>query len=345
MEIKPETDIKKQIQQMFILGMDGTNLYDNKNLVEALHEGLGGVIFFTQNIQTISQFKELISNIKKEAKTSSIYSPLLSIDQEGGRVERTENIFNGKKYLSAKFAAEKGTSFLQNQTEQIAQLLKDFGINLNFAPCLDVNTNPNNPIIGERAFSNNTDEVIKYGNIVAQTYLKNDIIPCSKHFPGHGDANADSHKTLPVIDLPFEEMEKHHIKPFKEVPVPMIMVAHLYCKAFDNEEIPSSLSPNIINYLRKGLNYDGLIITDDMVMEGVKTSVKENTELNIDSQTNAAMKTIKAGANILLYRNSYDETIKIINNLVRLSKQDDKLLQNIQISYKKIIEFKSKYLK
>lgn len=327
---KETVNLKSKIYQMFILGLDGTDLNTNPNLVSALKDGLGGVIFFTQNIKTTQQFKELINNIKSK----SLITPFLSIDQEGGRVERTENIFGGKKYLSAKFAGQRGSDFLAKQTEEISLLLKDFGINLNFAPCLDVNTNPDNPIIGERAFSNNTDEVIKFGNIVVQTYLKNGIMPCTKHFPGHGDANVDSHIALPKIDLSIEEMEKYHIKPFKEVDSPMVMVAHMHCSAFDKEEIPSSLSKNVIGHLREKLSYQGLVITDDMVMGGV---------LGLDA-TQACLKAIKAGVNILLYRNSYNETIQIIENLVKLSENDEELARNIDASFEKIIETKKNYL-
>lgn len=339
-------NIREKLYQMFILGLEGEELAQNINLIKALHNGLGGVIFFTQNIKTNEQFKRLIGDIKKESKIH----PFLSIDQEGGRVERTENIFrgkcnlapcetsspvvDGKKFLSAKFAAEKGETFLREQTEQISNLLKDFGINLNFAPVLDVNTNPNNPIIGERAFSNDTDEVIKFGKIVVETYLKNGIIPCTKHFPGHGDANVDSHIALPNIDLSLEEMEKNHIRPFKEVDSPMIMVAHLYCSAFDKEITPSSLSKNVIGYLRKNLNYKGLVITDDMVMGGV---------LGVDTVT-ACSKAIKAGVNILLYRNSFDETIQIIEDLTRLAESDEELRNNINESFEKIIELKAKWV-
>lgn len=322
--------LKKKLYQMFILGLEGESLSDNPNLIKALNEGLGGVIFFTQNIKTSEQFKKLITDIRKE----SAISPFLSIDQEGGRVERTENLFGGKKYLSAKFAAEKGYNFLKEQTGQISRELKSFGINLNFAPVLDVNTNPDNPIIGERAFSNNADEVIKCGKIVVDTYLENGIIPCTKHFPGHGDANVDSHISLPKIDLPLEEMEKIHIKPFKEVSSPMTMVAHLHCKAFDNEEIPSSLSKNVVDYLKNNLNFKGLIITDDMIMGGVTTA---------RNATETALLAIKAGINLLLYRNSYDETIKIIEELVLMAQNDKELLDNINQSYEKIIDFKNKF--
>lgn len=323
--------IKEKLYQLFILGLEGGELKGNPNLIKALNEGLGGVIFFTQNIETVSQFKNLIQDIKKEA----IIEPFLSIDQEGGRVERTENIHNGKKYLSAKFSAEKGEQFLKEQTEQIARELKDFGINLNFAPCLDVNTNPNNPIIGERAFSKDVDEVTKFGKIVVDTYLKNGIMPCTKHFPGHGDASVDSHVALPSMNLTIEEIEKYHVTPFKEVDSPMVMVAHLHVPAFDEAELPSSLSENIVKkYLIEKLDYKGLIITDDMVMGGV-------TKIGA---TQACEKAIKAGVNILLYRNSFDETIAIIENLAKLAENDDILRENIEISYDKIIKSKQCFI-
>lgn len=328
-DIYMKNQIKNKLYQMFILGLNGENLHSNPNLVNALKQNISGVIFFTQNIKTPKQFKKLIENIKGKAQTL----PFLSIDQEGGRVERTENIFGGKKYLSAKYAAEKGEEFLKEQTNQISYLLKEFGINLNFAPVLDVNTNPNNPIIGERAFSDSPDTVIKCGKLVVDTYLKNGIIPCTKHFPGHGDASVDSHISLPKIDLPLEEMEEIHIKPFKKVESPMIMVAHLHCSAFDEEEIPSSLSKNVISYLRNKINYDGLIITDDMVMGGV---------LRLDG-TQACIKAIKAGINILLYRNSDDKTIQIIENIAELALNDSELSTKIEESYNRITAFKTRF--
>lgn len=322
-------DIKQKLYQIFILGLEGGDLKDNPNLVEALRQGLGGVIFFTQNIKTEEQLKQLIKDIKKEAGTP----PFLSIDQEGGRVERTENLYKGEKhFLSGSKCKEKGQEYTKEQTEQISCLLKDLGLNLNFAPVLDVNTNPDNPIIGERAFSNNTDEVIKFGKVVVKTYLENGIIPCTKHFPGHGDASVDSHIALPKIDLPLEEMEKIHIRPFKEVTSPMVMVAHMHCTCFDKDEIPTSLSKNAIDYLRKNLNFKGLIITDDMIMGG------------LDNQNNPAAKAVKAGANLLLYRNSTNETIKIIENLAELAKTDEELENKINESYEKILKFKNKYL-
>ena len=313
--------MKKKLYQMFILGTDG-GAYK-----KALSEGLGGVIFFTKDIQSTEQFRKLV----KKCKDLASIPPFLSIDQEGGRVERTENIHNGKKYLSAKFAFEKGEEFLKTQTEEISKELKSYGLNLNFSPCIDVNTNPNNPIIGERAFSDNPDEVIRAEKIVSKTYLDNGIIPCVKHFPGHGDANSDSHKTLPLIDLPIKEMENTHIKPFKACAktAKMVMVAHLHCTYFEKEEIPTSLSKNAISYLRNNLGFDGIVISDDMIMKGVaKFGVQEAIEMGI-----------RAGINMFIYRDS--TPIEAIEKIAQRAQNDSELAQKIVESYEKIIKLKS----
>ncbi len=319
-------ELKDKLYQMFILGTEG-NGYQ-----KALENNLGGIIFFTKDIQSKDQFCNLINEIKKNSKTK----PFLSIDQEGGRVERTENIHNGKKYLSAKYAFEKGESFLISQTQEIAQELKGYGINLNFAPCIDVNTNPNNPIIGERAFSNNPDEVIKCEKIVSQIYRENKIIPCAKHFPGHGDANADSHLTLPQIDLSLEEMEKTHIKPFKHCAktIEMIMVAHLHCTCFEKNTIPTSLSKKAISYLTNNLQFEGVTVSDDMIMKGVADF----------GSIEACIMGIKAGINMFIYRNSNPETINIIETIAQKAKEDKELKKNIEISFEKISKLKKTYL-
>lgn len=316
-------NIKEKVYQMFILGTDG-NGYK-----KALNNGLGGIIFFTHDIQTPEQFKTLI----KECKSIAKIPPFLSIDQEGGRVERTENIHNGKKYLSAKYAFEKGLDFLEKQTDLMAKELKDYGINLNFAPCIDVNTNPNNPIIGERSYSSNPDDVIKAEKIVSETYRKNGIIPCVKHFPGHGDANADSHLTLPRIDLSLDEMEKIHIKPFRACTkkIEMVMVAHLHCTCFEKDEIPTSLSKNAISYLRNNLGFNGVTISDDMIMKGVaKFGDVEAVEMGI-----------KAGLNMFIYRNSEAKTIEIIEKIAQKAEKDEELFKNIEKSYEKILHLKN----
>lgn len=309
------------VYQMFILGCE--------NLENALSKGLGGVIFFTKDIQSEAQLKNLISEIKSKA----LIKPFLSIDQEGGRVERTENIH--PKRLSARYAYQQGV--LKVQSEEISKELAEYGLNLNFAPCADVNTNPNNPIIGERAFANNPDDVIKGIEIFTQASRKCGIIPCVKHFPGHGDADKDSHLTLPVIDLPMEEMENIHIKPFLHAiknDIEMVMVAHLHCTCFDKEIIPTSLSKNAIGYLRNSLGYDGVVISDDMVMKGIQKY----------DALEACIMGIKAGLDMFIFRNSDEATIKMIDELCSIIKKDDYLKSRVIESNKRISNLKNRYL-
>lgn len=315
-------EIIRKLYQMFILGCQGNNLRS------ALNKGLGGVIFFKDDIISSEDFKRLTAQLACQSEIV----PFLSIDQEGGRVERTENIWGGKRYLSQKFAYEKGKQFLKVQTQMIADELKDYGINLNFAPCCDTNTNPKNPIIGERAFSDNPDEVIKGAEIVLGIYEENGIIPCIKHYPGHGDADCDSHLTLPTINLSLEEMEKTHIKPFKHLVkrgVDMVMVAHLHCTCFNQDVLPTSLSKNAIDYLRR--DYDGVICSDDMVMQA------------LDDFDNPCERAIRAGVNLFLYRYSDDKTIKIIEDIAKKAEYDKTLQECIEVSYEKIIKLKQKY--
>lgn len=313
--------MEKLIYQMFILGCG--------NLRNALQKGIGGVIFFTNDIQSEIQFKKLISEIKSNA----LIKPFLSIDQEGGRVERTENI--RPKRFSARDAFQQGV--LQPQSEEISKELREYGINLNFAPCADVNTNPNNPIIGERSFSDNPDDVIKGIEIFTKSSRQYGIIPCVKHFPGHGDADKDSHLTLPVIDLAMDTMEDIHIKPFKyaiDNNIEMIMVAHLHCTCFDKEVIPASLSENVIGYIRNSLNYDGVIISDDMVMKGVqKYGLLESCVMGI-----------QAGLDMFIFRNSDDKTLNMIKELCKIVEKDDYLKRRVVESNRRIANLKNRYL-
>lgn len=325
--------LKQKIEQMFIVGFNGNFFSLNKYFVQMLEDGLGGVIFFSHNIFSQKQFKDLILNISQKAKIPMFFS----IDQEGGRVERTEKIHGGKKFLSAKPAFEMGLSYLQNQTKEIALELKSYGINMNFAPVLDVNTNKDNPIIGERAYSSNTDEVIAAGKLVAGEYSKYGIIPVGKHFPGHGAASADSHKTLPVINLEKDDLISNHIRAFKEVidsKLPAIMVAHVLYPNLTDENVPASISKEIIgNLLQNELNFDGIIITDDMEMNGIKGF----------SKIEACTKAINSGVNMFIFRDTTKEIYDLINEIELAVQKGLIKEENINNSVKKIISLKEQY--
>lgn len=325
--------LRQKIAQLFITGFSTEDYQSNSYFVKMLQEGLGGVIFFTCNIKSESQIKALTESLQKDASI-----PLfLSIDQEGGRVERTEKIHNGKKYLSAKPAYEMGLSFLQDQTKEIALELKNYGINMNFAPVLDVNTNKDNPIIGERAFSSNVNDVINAAKVVLKEYEKYGIIAVGKHFPGHGAASADSHKTLPIIDLNKEELYKTHIEPFKEAiksGIPAIMAAHVLYPELDGGEMPASVSKTIINdILINEIGFKGVIITDDMEMNGIKGFTR----------VEACIKAINAGVSMFIFR---DTTNDIFNLISQIEDAVNKGLINeslIDLAVKKIIDLKYRY--
>ena len=326
---------KQKLLQMFILGYEEE--IPPESFLRLVKKGLGGVIFFTRNIKTVQQFKNAVHTIKTAEKPAI---PLfLSIDQEGGRVERTLNIHNGSHYLSAQAAAEKGEEFVKVQTQNIANELKEFGLNMNFAPVLDVNTNPKNPVIAERSFSSSPELAAKFGKICAKTYLENGIIPVGKHFPGHGETSVDSHKAMPVLDLSKQELEAVHIKPFEELIkadlLPAIMVAHIHYTAFDKNKIPASISKNVIeNYLLKKLDYKGLVISDDMVMGGIKGF----------SSFEACKRGIEAGINLFIFRNADEQTKDLIERLALAAENGSVDTSKIDDSYAKIISYKQKTL-
>lgn len=327
--------LNQKIKQLFIAGFEGENPDNCEIFQKLLKEGLGGVIFFTQNIKSKNQFKQIIDSIKEKA----LVPPFLSIDQEGGRVERTEQIHNGKKYLSARFAAEKGIDFLESQTIEMLNELKNYGINMNFAPVLDVNTNDANPIIGERAYATSTDDVIKYSQVIIDKHNELKIIPVGKHFPGHGASSVDSHVCMPIIDISKEELENIHVKPFKESikkGLDAIMVAHVHYPCFDKEIIPASLSKNVVQkYLIEELNFQGLIISDDMIMGAVQGY----------SPIEACISALNAGVNMFIFRHSDEKVLNLIERIEDAVKAQKLSEATIDNCLKRILNLKNSIIK
>ncbi len=342
--------LKQKIFQMFILGFSGENLSSgNLNIQKAIQTGLGGIILFSENIKSYNQTAKLTQDLQNMASIPVF----VSIDHEGGKIERTINIKNKINYLSPGELAVKGNPVSAHiQAETMAKELNSIGVNMNFAPVMDVNTNKKNPIIGIRSFGSDPDTVIEFSKAVYKTFIKNSIIPVAKHFPGHGDTGEDSHLTMPVVDLSFEELENIHIKPFKQAVkdgINAIMVSHVHYTAFENETLPTShkqelqslvtpasLSQNILkNYLRGNLKYKGLIISDDMVMGGIKNYYK-----NYD----ACVRGINAGIDIFVFRDSSDKTLNIIEKLCAAVKNGDLSEDRINESAQRILQCKEKFL-
>ncbi len=224
----------------------------------------------------LSDFKSLVRDFSEAAGHKKI---LVSLDHEGGRVIRTPDpttCFPYPYYWKDKII---------EITKSIAVELSSFGINLSFSPCADIHSNPKNPVIGPRAFGTTPESVASGAKEVVRTLLQSGIIPCAKHFPGHGDTSGDSHFGLPRLTLPRDVVSKRELVPFIELiaaKAPMIMTAHVVFEAFDGKN-PATLSAEVLtNLLRNELKYEGVVVSDSLYMQAVKQRFAADTGI-VDS--------------------------------------------------------------
>jgi beta-N-acetylhexosaminidase len=229
---------------------------------------LGGIILFARNVAEPAQ----VADLAREAQELAHEVPLwVSVDQEGGRVARLRRPFtewppmltlgrSGDEALAERFA------------RALAAELKAVGITLDYAPVLDILTNPKNPVIGDRALAERAEDVARLGRVIIRTLQDAGIAACGKHFPGHGDTSVDSHVELPLVEHPPDRLEAVELVPFRaaiEAGVASIMTAHILLPALD-EQRPATLSPTIVSgMLREQLGYDGLILSDDLEMKAI----------------------------------------------------------------------------
>ena len=216
------------------------------------------------------KFKTLVKDAKKAIGRDQIF---VSLDHEGGRVCRTPDPFTKAPY------AEEYKDFTNIVGKIHAKELSSIGINVTFGPVCDINSNIENPVIGPRAFGKTPKEVIKASSSYIKELEKESIFCTLKHFPGHGDTKEDSHMSLPTVNLSKEELLKRELLPFKELieshKIPFIMTAHVMFPAYD-EKLPATLSNKILSkLLREKLNYNGLIVSDDMDMMGISDNFSE----------------------------------------------------------------------
>src|SRR4029077_182718 len=228
----------------------------------------GGVILFSRNLESVDQMVDLTNDLQ----ACSPHSPLLiSIDQEGGRVSRLPKGFTIFPPCDL-LGRSNSTELAYAAAATIAKELRAVGVNMNLAPVLDVNSNPDNPVIGDRAFGTTPDVVCELGLATVAGLQDNKVVACGKHFPGHGDTNADSHKELPVVEAPRERLEAVEFPPFRRAAtagIATLMTAHVLYKALD-DQLPATLSPNIITHLlREQMGYDGVVLTDDLEMHAI----------------------------------------------------------------------------
>lgn len=326
-------NLEEKIGQMIFAGVSGTTMDAGaQKLINQLH--VGGIIFYKNNFENPTQTVELVNGIK--AENGSNIPLFLGVDQEGGRVTRLPGAITN-------FPPNKQIGEVNNSefSYKIGRLLgfelKEFGLNLDFAPVLDINSNPNNPVIGDRSFGNNLEIVSKLGVETMKGIQSQNVIPTIKHFPGHGDTSVDSHLELPIVNKTLKELMKLELIPFKRAidqGADVVMVAHMLIPELDKNN-PASMSKMVMSdILRTQLGFTGVIIMDDMTMG----AIVEHFDIG-----KAAVESVKAGSDIILVGHGYDNVDKIQSSLKDAIEKGEISQQRINESVERIIKLKRKY--
>jgi len=350
--------LDQKIGQMLLIGFNGSTLSKNSPIVsDIMHQRIGGVILFDYNYQT-KTFNKNIKNpdqLKKLTQQLQHYTQqathkhhnnltplLIGIDYEGDKVNRLKQRYGFPETKSAAYLGRSSLETTYYYAEQMARTLKQENINLDFAPVLDLNINPNNPVIGrlQRSFSSSPYSVIMHADIFSKIFTQNHILCVYKHFPGHGDSLTDSHKGFvnetnswrPVELLPYLYLFK------KREACPLVMVAHLVNRHLDPSESPATLSHKIVtDLLRDQLKFNGIIISDDMQMKAITKyySLKKAIPLAIN-----------AGIDILVFGNQLAYQPHIAKQCIQIVKQDIKKgiipIQRINEAYDRITKLKKR---
>lgn len=275
------------IARLFSVGFEGTT--PSRELEELLKRGVGGVILFRRNIEAPEQVLELTRSIKRLAGRPIF----VGIDQEGGRVRRLRTGFTDIPPMRA-LGLSRDPALAFEVGCLLGRELLAVGIDLNFAPVVDVDTNPDNPVIGDRAFGPDAALVAELGQAVLRGLQSEGVAACAKHFPGHGDTHQDSHATLPRLGHALERLERVELVPFRaaaQAGVASMMTAHVVLEAVD-ARYPATLSELVLGrLLRDRIGFDGVVFSDDMEMQAIAGRFDWGT---------AAVRALRAGVDSLL---------------------------------------------
>lgn len=324
----------EKVGQLVLVGMEGTEP-DSSALDLIKTYRVGGFIFYKDNIKDSASALSLFNELKAANATNSV--PLfMSVDEEGGRVTRMPEEFT--KVPTAGRIGETGSAELASgMGEAIGTQLSGFGLNMDFAPVLDVNSNPDNPVIGDRSYGNTAEIVSKLGIAAMKGIEKQGVIPVVKHFPGHGDTSVDSHLGLPVVDHDLTRLRSLELIPFENAiseGADVVMIAHLLMPKLDPDH-PASFSKIIINdLLREELGYQDVIITDDMTMG----AIAEHYEIG-----DAAVQFIQAGGNIVLIGHDYKKEKAVIEALTEAVDKGNITEEMLDERVYGILKLKQKY--
>jgi beta-N-acetylhexosaminidase len=333
-QIKKMT-ISEKVGQMLMVGIDGVKVSTaSASFIQKEH--IGGAIINGYNVQSPTQLLDLNNQFRKINAQENKIPIFISVDEEGGKVSRMPpgimNLPNSKD-----IGDKNDVNIASKVGVAIGERVKAFGFNMTMSPVMDINSNPNNPIIGVRSFGNNADVVTRMGVAEMQAIQKENIIPVIKHFPGHGDTDVDSHKGLPIVHNDINRLNALELVPFKKAiqqNADMTMVAHILIPKID-PQYPSSLSKIVVtDLLRKKLHFSGVIITDDLTMG----AILQNYDIG-----DAVVKAIQAGNDIALVCHGLDNQMKAKNAILAAVKDGKISEQQINNSVYRILKLKKKY--
>ncbi len=341
-EILRNMSLEEKIGQVIIAYFSGPDF--GLSFAEELRElPLGGVILFSSagNIESPAQVANLTEQIQKAALDRGMVPLFIAVDQEGGAVARlTEGVtlFPGNMALGAT-----GSEELAGQSAAVtARELRILGINFNFAPVVDVNNNPDNPVIGVRSFGSDPREVARLGRAMVAPYRQEKVIATAKHFPGHGDTDVDSHYGLPLIPHGLSRLKELELIPFQamvDADVPAVMMAHILVPGITgSDELPASLSPEAVRYLREEMGFDGLVVNDSMSMGAIsgRWGLEE-----------AAVMAFQAGVDLILFGPwsgvEPGDSRRIFDALKKAVDEGVITLERLEQSVKRILDVKKAY--
>ncbi|QGM32272.1 beta-N-acetylhexosaminidase [Bacillus sp. N3536] len=325
--------LEEKVGQMIFGGIEGVELSEKSR--EMIREDkVGGIIFFKDNLVNANQIVTLLNSIKAENMQHQ-YPLFLGIDQEGGRVTRIPELNN---LPTNKQIGKKDNPALAFQLgELLGKQLNAFGFNLDFAPVLDVDSNPNNPVIGDRSFGSDPNLVSELGISTMKGLQSENVISVIKHFPGHGDTEVDSHIELPIVSKNMKELQALEFIPFQNAlksGADVVMIGHILLPEIDANK-PSSISNVVITkILREQLKYEGVVMTDDMTMK----AILDNYEIG-----EAAVEAVKAGNDIVLIAHDYEKVQRAIQAILEAVQNEEIKVEQIDRSVERILQLKEKY--
>jgi beta-N-acetylhexosaminidase len=325
--------MKQLIGQHMIIGISGHALTaEEKNFI--VQNNISGVILFDRNISEPKQLRDLCNELQSLRHQTKDKAPLfIAIDMEGGRVSRLKAPFT--QWPPLKFLGDLDSPTVSfNFAKAMGQELKAVGINLNLAPCIDIFSNPKNTVIGDRAISQDAELVAKHASGLIRGYVKSEVIPCAKHFPGHGNTTIDSHQDLPVEQADLERLNSFELVPFKKAfksRLEMTMTAHIRFPKID-PEWPVTMSEIFLKkILREDMRFRGLIMTDDLDMKALT--------LHFDSKI-IPVRSLQAGADLLLYCNDAESPAKALIDIEKALTDGQLKKSDLEQSYKRISQIK-----